>query len=554
MIIGLLILDFPRFFPILCSQFEVDMRYRYVHFLAAAFLLVGMGIQFVVSYRQARHHVQEKIDLEMKLAQEKLRFELYDAYNAVDQLKESVEDNLSEPEELLEETYSLLKHYTNIYSCYASFPEYFYPQNGKWFCPCSYRLGDKIFTVRFGDKDHDYFTREWYKGAVESGGKGYWSQPYVDEDFDETIFTYSDDMVDDDGNLLCVVAVDFSISWMHRLLEQFKPFEESVMLLYSSNGTLLTSSDQADIPSQARLGDDRWILSRQTIAPIDIDIVIVVPQRYIWKGIRLGILLPFFIFLLGILVVGLLLRHLWVGQKEKARLETEKKVMEHELEIAHGIQMGILRKGFPKDDKVEVYADLLPMREVGGDFYDYQRIGDDLWFVIGDVSGKGVPAAIIMSATVNLFRSALGHQSSPKAIMEEMNAVLSDNNPSLTFVTAFIGKLDIPGGQLLFCNAGHCKPILRNGTCLPVKANIPLGFDGEYEYVEESCKLEAGETLVLYTDGVTEARNSERKMMGMDYWSLIVARGGDLLKAVQGYIGKTEPTDDITLMTIHIKK
>ena len=76
----------------------------------------------------------------------------------------------------------------------------------------------------------------------------------------------------------------------------------------------------------------------------------------------------------------------------------------------------------------------------------------------------------------------------------------------------------------------------------------------ESVYVEESCKLEAGETLVLYTDGVTEARNSERKMMGMDYWSQIVARGGDLLKAVQGYIGKTEPTDDITLMTIHIKK
>lgn len=87
---------------------------------------------------------------------------------------------------------------------------------------------------------------------------------------------------------------------------------------------------------------------------------------------------------------------------------------------------------------------MLPMLDVGGDLYDFSRQGDLLWFLVGDVSGKGVPAALFMSATVNLFRSALNHQHSPKAIMEEISAVLSDNNPSLTFVTAFIGCLHIP--------------------------------------------------------------------------------------------------------------
>lgn len=245
-------------------------------------------------------------------------------------------------------------------------------------------------------------------------------------------------------------------------------------------------------------------------------------------------------------------------QREKARLETEKEVISRELLIAHDIQMGILRNDFPNDDEVGVHADLLPMLEVGGDLYDFSRQGDFLWFLVGDVSGKGVPAAMFMSAAVNLFRSALNHQHSPKAIMEEMNAVLSDNNPSLTFVTAFIGRLHIPSGQLLFCNAGHNLPLVksREGSAksIEIVPNLPLGFDGLFEFVEEGSLLREGETLVLYTDGVTEARNVAQKMLGEQQWIEMVTQDGDLLDAVMQYIGEAEPTDDITIMTIKKKK
>ena len=163
------------------------------------------------------------------------------------------------------------------------------------------------------------------------------------------------------------------------------------------------------------------------------------------------------------------------------------------------------------------------MREVGGDLYDFHREQDELWFIIGDVSGKGVPAAMFMSAAVNLFRAAGVRANSPKEIMQEMNAVLSENNPSFTFVTAFIGCLHIPTGKLLYCNAGHCAPIVKRlapsglvrGERLEVEPNIPLGYDGKYQFVEQGCMLGQGETLVLYTDGVTEARNSAREMLGM---------------------------------------
>lgn len=544
------------------------MRYRYLHITAALFLIVGMGVQFIVSYRHATRQVQERFDLEMQIAQEKLTFELYDAYEAEEQLESVVAENLNHPENLLEETRAFIKRYPNFFTCYVAFPEYRYPEKGRWYCLSSFRVKDSIFSMVFGDEKHDYFTREWYEGAVQSGrGGGFWSQPYIDEDFDEPIFTHSDDMRDKDGNLLCIIGLDFSVNWTKRLLEQFRPFDEAVFVLYSSNGTLLTASEDLK-GGKGELFDERdWVVSRRTLEPINIDMVTAVPRRYVWESIRLGILLPLAVFVLGILIVALLIRRLVHDEKENARLGTEKEVMAHELQIAHDIQMGILKgerlkveseRNAGGERDIELYATLLPMREVGGDLYDFHREGDELWFIIGDVSGKGVPAAMFMSAAVNLFRATGVRANSPKEIMEEMNAVLSENNPSFIFVTAFIGRLHIPSGQLLYCNAGHCEPLIVRSVkgdrtsveSLRMEPNIPLGYDGTYKFIEQGCMLGEGETLVLYTDGVTEARDSSRQMLGKQRWADMVAQGEDPLSIVRRYIGEAEPTDDITLMTI----
>ena len=409
--------------------------------------------------------------------------------------------------------------------------------------------------------------REWYKGAVQST-EGYWSTPYRDDDFDEPIYTYSKVMRDEEGKLICVIGIDFSLNWIHNLLEHFKPFEEAVFMLYGSNGTLLAMSNGAP----ANGFGNSWIITSKTLQPINIKMVTAVPKRHIIQSLRLGTLLPFGVFVLGILVVGLLIRRITRDEQVNARLETEKKVLSHELEIAHDIQMGILKDTNEKqkaqgNGDIELQTLLVPMREVGGDLFDFHREGDELWFIIGDVSGKGIPAAIFMSAAVNLFRAAGVRATSPKEIMEEMNAILSENNPSLTFVTAFIGCLHIPTGELLFCNAGHCAPLIKHKLsavnqhsavsiqpsevrCLQIEPNIPLGYDGRYCFVEQGCMLGEGDTLVLYTDGVTEARNERREMLGLKRWSDIVAKNEDLPNAIKHFIGQADPTDDITLMTI----
>ena len=542
-------------------------RFKYIHILAALFLLLGMGVQSYVSYSRALFRLQEKMDLEMQIAQEKLRFELFDALDASSQIAEKVKKCLEHPDELYDKTSELLNRYPNFYSCYVVFPPYYYPEEGKWFGLTSYRTKDSIISRPFGNAEHDYFEREWYKGAVQST-EGYWSTPYRDDDFDEPIYTYSKVMRDEEGKLICVIGIDFSLNWIHNLLEHFKPFEEAVFMLYGSNGTLLAMSNGAP----ANGFGNSWIITSKTLQPINIKMVTAVPKRHIIQSLRLGTLLPFGVFVLGILVVGLLIRRITRDEQVNARLETEKKVLSHELEIAHNIQMGILKDENEKkqaqgNGDIELQTLLVPMREVGGDLFDFHREGDELWFIIGDVSGKGIPAAIFMSAAVNLFRAAGVRTTSPKEIMEEMNAILSENNPSLTFVTAFIGRLHIPTGELLFCNAGHCAPLIKHKLsavnqhsavrsqpsevrCLQMESNIPLGYDGRYCFVEQGCMLGEGDTLVLYTDGVTEARNSEREMLGLKRWSDIVAKNEDLPNAIKHFIGQADPTDDITLMTI----
>ena len=542
-------------------------RFKYIHILAALFLLLGMGVQSYVSYSRALFRLQEKMDLEMQIAQEKLRFELFDALDASSQIAEKVKKCLEDPDELYDKTSELLNRYPNFYSCYVVFPPYYYPEEGKWFGLTSYRTKDSIISRPFGNAEHDYFEREWYKGAVQST-EGYWSTPYRDDDFDEPIYTYSKVMRDEEGKLICVIGIDFSLNWIHNLLEHFKPFEEAVFMLYGSNGTLLAMSNGAP----ANGFGNSWIITSKTLQPINIKMVTAVPKRHIIQSLRLGTLLPFGVFVLGILVVGLLIRRITRDEQVNARLETEKKVLSHELEIAHDIQMGILKDENEKkqaqgNGDIELQTLLVPMREVGGDLFDFHREGDELWFIIGDVSGKGIPAAIFMSAAVNLFRAAGVRATSPKEIMEEMNAILSENNPSLTFVTAFIGCLHIPTGELLFCNAGHCAPLIKHKLsavnqhsavsiqpsevrCLQIEPNIPLGYDGRYCFVEQGCMLGEGDTLVLYTDGVTEARNERREMLGLKRWSDIVAKNEDLPNAIKHFIGQADPTDDITLMTI----
>ena len=200
------------------------------------------------------------------------------------------------------------------------------------------------------------------------------------------------------------------------------------------------------------------------------------------------------------------------------------------------------------------------MQSVGGDLYDFYRDGDYVTFIIGDVSGKGMPAAMFMSSTVTLFRATVKHHLSPNVIMGEINASLSANNSSMMFVTAFIGRLHLPTGQLTYCNAGHLPPLLvKNGQCrwLEMKeVNVILGLDGAYHFTEQSTTLERGEQIIVFTDGVTEAENTKKELLGFDHLLELLQTAQPpiddqtIYDLVCRFSAGAEQSDDIAIMNI----
>ena len=188
----------------------------------------------------------------------------------------------------------------------------------------------------------------------------------------------------------------------------------------------------------------------------------------------------------------------------------QKASIESELNVANSIQMSMLPSVFPDREGLDMYASMTPAKEVGGDLYGYLLKDDNLYFCLGDVSGKGVPASLFMAQVTRLFRTLANQQLPPAEICTHMNDALSgDENPTNMFVTLFIGMLDLQSGHLSFCNAGHNPPIIgggaNHGEFLEMKPNFPIGVLPGLEFEGEEIANIHGRALFIYTDGLNEA-------------------------------------------------
>lgn len=199
----------------------------------------------------------------------------------------------------------------------------------------------------------------------------------------------------------------------------------------------------------------------------------------------------------------------------------QKERIESELTIAHDIQMSIVPKKFSPFEgcgNLELYAQLKPAKEVGGDLYDFFIRNDKLFFCVGDVSGKGIPASLVMAITSTLFRMTANSYDEPDIIVTKLNDTISDNNEANMFVTMFVGVLDLKSGKLTYCNAGHNPPILfpkeNKSEYLSVKANLPLGIMKGMVYSKQDVLLQKNQALFIYTDGLTEAENQQQEQFG----------------------------------------
>ncbi|PKN34674.1 MAG: serine/threonine protein phosphatase [Deltaproteobacteria bacterium HGW-Deltaproteobacteria-19] len=245
-----------------------------------------------------------------------------------------------------------------------------------------------------------------------------------------------------------------------------------------------------------------------------------------------------------------------------------KERMESELLIARNIQMSFVPKRshrLPEGAGVEIYGTLAPAQEVGGDLYNFFLVDDDhLFFAVGDVSGKGIPAALFMAVTITLMKGIARQNTDPSDILERINGELCQENDSLMFVTVFCGILNVRTGELRYSNAGHNPPVLRsrgnNARWLQVPEGVLLGVFEDAAYRTERIHLDPGDEVILYTDGVTEAMNPEKLFYGDARLLGIVdekKEDADPVRLVERVVesvrvfADTEPqSDDITVLAV----
>ena len=243
---------------------------------------------------------------------------------------------------------------------------------------------------------------------------------------------------------------------------------------------------------------------------------------------------------------------------ELQKTTTQKATLEHELKIANAIQMAMLPKTTETHAAVDLYASLTPAREVGGDLYDYFIRDNRLFFCIGDVSGKGVPAALLMAVMKSMFRSETRRADSAVAIVDMLNCNLTEEYSAGYFVTMFVGILDLASGLLDYCNAGHEPPLIA-GQPLDVKLNLPVGALSDWDYEGQQTQLHAGDMLFLYTDGLSEAKNTVGEQLGRKLvQQLAIEHASDSARQlvelmeteVHRHADDAEQSDDITLLAI----
>ncbi len=251
-------------------------------------------------------------------------------------------------------------------------------------------------------------------------------------------------------------------------------------------------------------------------------------------------------------------------RKQAAKDHDRLVALQRELDVARRIQQSILPRTFPQLQNFALCAEMITAKEVGGDLYDFFMIDDDrLGFMIGDASGKGVPAALFMAVSRTLLRSTALRGASPDECLQQVNALLHANSDHETFITLFYAILDTRNGEIAYCNAGHNPPYLlrRSGDLESVTAagGLMLGLFGHATYQIGKLTLQPGDRLIMFTDGVTEAKNPAqddftearleeflRRAPGTALPQLI----SGMISEVQAFAGGAPQADDLTVLAL----
>ncbi len=443
-------------------------------------------------------------------------------------------------------------------------------------------------------EDYDYPSQEWFVKPLELE-QGYWSEPYIDEGGGEVLMTtYSYPIRDKQGRIAAILTADISLDWLTEMVGNVKVYPGAFSMVVSRAGQIMVCpvdtlimrtnvtdavkgmNDSVSLASLNRAmlsGEsgnmtirEKGVSARVFFAPVERtgwSMSIVIPESEIYAGIRKIGRIVMFLQILGILMIALIIRYVIMNYISFYKMNKQKERIQNELQVASDIQMAMVPKifpPFPKRDDIDLSASLVPAKEVGGDLYDFFIQDEKLHFCIGDVSGKGVPASLLMAVTRTQYRTLAAHYDSPAKIVSSINDSMDEINENNMFVTFFCGVLDLKTGHMDYCNAGHNAPYILTDAIreLAVEPNLPLGVLTRVDYVEQSVEMKYDDALFLFTDGLNEAENILHEQFGDSGIRAVLhtrrsAQGHlDAMKAaVAAFVGEAEPSDDLTMLFLH---
>lgn len=561
---------------------------------AALLIELFSATQYYYTKQLLEDELEKKASIEMTMKAILVKSMLNSTEQVLNSHKDDIVEELSDPESF-DNTMKAILQANSFFQGMGVALEPGYYNNKNELCELwafNNTNSDSIFVKQLAQRGgHDYTLFKFYSEPMVTG-KPYWSDPYIDSvETHSLITTYSIPLTDEDGHRAGIAGIDLSLEWLNDSLNYKHMYPSSYCMLLTDDGKLISQPPKShprykDFDDAIRLINDSTA-EVHTVVKSKIKVIEFVCEDgqdacvffHHMKGfphwivavvcydkevygdlnfmrLRIGLLM-----LLGFLLMGYIIYRFIKNNKRLAQNEKERARIDTELQVAKRIQSEMLPHDDISHNNIDIAATLLAAREVGGDIYDYFIRDDKLFFCIGDASGKGVASALIMSVTHSMFRSFGSRESYPARIMQKINQAVCHGNESSMFVTFFIGVLDMPTGRLHYCNAGHDTPIVIDGEphVLDVKSNIALGIVKDWFYEGQDTVLKPDDTLLLYTDGLTEAMDAKHSQFGLQRVKDTIEQhlGNtpqqllDYMRAAcDDFVDGAEQSDDLTLLAI----
>jgi len=588
---------------------------------------------FIVEYRFAskgiREDAEHRAENELRVKNLEIQKVMVAVETAISNTVWAAERSLEEPDSLYPVIKRMVEQNPTIVGAGLMFRPDYYPQKGHWFEPyVAERSDGTIEEAQIGGESHNYLEAEFYKNGINAE-HGRWSEPYYDDAGAKMMLcTYTIPVRNSKRETVALLGADVSLEWLSSVINASHIYPSSYNVVISRKGTVMVCPDESlilrstiqEVTAASADTTTRYINRQQMsggsghrditdnngekisvfYAPIDGEtgwsMSVVCSQKEIYAELWKVSLYLNLLMLAGLAMLGYIIYRTARYARSLREATAEKERIGSELRIARSIQESMLPKLSTLNSQLsthfDIFASLVPAKEVGGDLYDFHIRDEKLFFCIGDVAGKGVPASLVMAVTRSLFRSVSAHEDLPENIVTAMNKAIADTNDSDMFVTLFVGALDLATGQLRFCNAGHEEPLLLRekiiennekdkklkdervtsanyslSTFSSSRGNVPVGLMPDWQYEGEETVISPGTTIFLYTDGLTEAEDSSHAQFSKQRMIKTVQQslnaGGSpapeaiialLTDAVQKFVANAEPSDDLTMLAIRYKE